>query len=148
MLGFYQLLKLFICIVVSFTTSRVVDNNNDIAIVFITEGCKNVEELGLGTSPRKILNSQISSSSSPGSFDEFARLDHSRGWLDRTSTTASWIQVDFLAPTKVCRIDSLGHGQFNNFVKKFTVSFSSDAKHYQFYTEDGQLKVIFHTMLK
>ena len=93
-------------------------------------------------SPYKILGSQISSATPHhNGVDDFVRLNHPTGWVDSYNQD-TWVQVDFLAPTKVCRIDSLGRGNHNHFVKTFTLSFSNDAVHYQFYEEDGQLKVI------
>ena len=111
-------------------------------VIFINVGCKNPEELGLGSAPYKILGSQISSSSPPPAIDDFARLDQPYGWVDKTNKPGTWIQVDFLTPTRVCRIDSLGRGGNNHFVKTFTVSFSNDALNYENYTEDGNVKVM------
>ena len=108
---------------------------------FSNKGCENEEELGLKNPNNTILDSQISSSIVGYVPNTRVRFDHWVGWY-AIPNPAVWIQVDFLSHTKVCRIDSLGHGETDSRrVRTFTVSFSNDGVNFEFYRENEYLEV-------
>ncbi|XP_028416914.1 EGF-like repeat and discoidin I-like domain-containing protein 3 [Dendronephthya gigantea] len=101
------------------------------------QGCAETEAL---LSSDKFVLGQITGSSinKAANDNPFVRMDMSSAWIANNDDNDPWIKFDFLAPTKVCSIDSKGYD--GSYVETFTVSFSNDDLHYQFYEEDGRRK--------
>ena len=102
-----------------------------------------METKALLSSDKFVVGQLASSSIHTMSFNSpFVRMNEPNCWAANYHDNDPWIEVDFLAPTKVCSIDSLGRENKNQYVKTFTVSFSNDGLNYQFYEEDGHRKVM------
>ena len=107
-------------------------------------GCANGKALGMENAV--IRDSQITASSeySPNHQASNGRLNfkaNSGSWSAKTSDLNQWLQVDFLRPTIITGITTQGRIQHNQFVTKYTVSFSEDENNFQNFNNQGMLKV-------
>ena len=107
--------------------------------------CKNPSALGMENGD--IFDDQITASSkywgnSPASN---GRLNFGLGsgivgaWLPAKTDLNPWLQVDFQRSTIVTGISTQGRYDFNQFVKKYTISFSDDEETFHFYKVDNTL---------
>ncbi|XP_023264465.1 macrophage mannose receptor 1-like [Seriola lalandi dorsalis] len=94
---------------------------------------------GLGVEDGNITNSQLSASSSIGSFTpDKARLNGNSCWMPSGSSTSSWIQVNLGQTRKVTGIVIQGCPQNDRWVTKFKIQHSLDGTTWTDYTADGQ----------
>ena len=106
------------------------------------------EAKALGMENRKIHDDQITASSY---FEEYppsnARLNligidgSNGGWSADVSDLNQWLQVDFQRSTIITAISTQGLQNGEEFVKKYTVSFSDDGNNFHDYNVRGVLKV-------
>ena len=102
--------------------------------------CKNPIYLGLASNV--IADSQFNSSSVGAEPAYQARLNKtSTSWVAATDDLYPWLEVNFLMRTKVQQIFSQGRDHEDKWVKSYSVSYSSDGKTFQYYTEYGRIKV-------
>jgi lactadherin len=97
----------------------------------------------LGMTTGAIQNSQISASSNyPPEWDKgcnqnFARVyqPNGLGWCSKFKSASEWLQVDLGVPAKVTGLMTQGRGDGSEWVTSFLVSFSLDAYHWQYITD-------------
>ena len=65
----------------------------------------------------------------------------SAGWRAHLDDLNPWLEVNFLMRTKVQEILTQGEGGASYWVLKYTVSYSSDGKMFQYYSEYDMIKV-------
>ena len=70
-----------------------------------------------------------------------ARLNADRAWCAKGKDPNPWLQVDFIWTVIVSRIQTQGRQNYNQWVKKFTVSYKQDGNSFQPYKENGVIKV-------
>ena len=109
------------------------------------------------TSPIKVSNSDvipdshmIASSTHPASRYQpaFGRLGGIRGdgWCSKTSSSNSdWLQIYFGNMFTVCRVDTQGDINGNEWVTAFKLSFSSDGNSWTTYKFDNGTVVVRHS---
>ena len=112
--------------------------------------------MNLGLQNYGILDSQISASSVHTILQSaaYARINLQRisggpsgGWRADKSDKKPWIQVDFREQVSVNEIKTQGRNDVNNYVKRYTVSYSNAGSVFQYYKENGEIKVIFKVLL-
>lgn len=112
--------------------------------------------MNLGLQNYGISDSQISASSVHTILlsAAYARLNlqkvpggSSGGWKADGSDQKPWIQVDFREQVSVNEIKTQGRNDVNNYVKRYTVSYSNAGSVFQYYKENGEIKVIFKVLL-
>ena len=69
------------------------------------------------------------------------RLNHRWSWSARTNNHRQWFQVNFVDPMKVKGVATQGRQDANQWVKSYTVSYSSDGMTFYPYKEKGRTKV-------
>ncbi|XP_069566819.1 macrophage mannose receptor 1-like, partial [Brachyistius frenatus] len=93
---------------------------------------------GLGVENGTIANSQLSASSSVGSFTPSrARLNGNSCWMPLGNPTSSWIQVNLGQTRKVTGIVIQGCPQNDHWITKFKMQHSMDGTTWTDYTADG-----------
>ena len=61
------------------------------------------------------------------------------GWSARANNANQWLQVDLVSKfTKVTRVATQGRNVANQWVTKYTLQYSNDGVHFQYYKESGQ----------
>jgi hypothetical protein len=109
-------------------------------IVLLVLDCRKRAYLGLASNV--IADSQFNSSSVGAEPAYQARLNKtSTSWKAATDDLNPWIEIDFLMRTKVREILSQGRDHEDNWVLSYSVSYSSDGKTFQYYTEYDRIKV-------
>ncbi|KAM3599721.1 uncharacterized protein V6R79_010309 [Siganus canaliculatus] len=94
---------------------------------------------GLGVEDGNVTDSQLSASSSSGSFTpNKARLNGASCWMPSGSATSSWIQVNLGEQKKVTGIVLQGCPQSDNWVTKYKLQHSADGSTWTDYTADGE----------
>ncbi len=102
--------------------------------------CKNPTYLGLASN--NIADSQFNSSSEGSEVASSARLNKTTSsWVAASDDLYPWLEVNFLMRTKVREILSQGRQHEDKWVESYAVSYSSDGKTFQDYTEYGKIKV-------
>ena len=100
-------------------------------------------ETALGLENEEIRNWQLTASSAwgPTVSTSQGRLDGPASWSARRNDQNQWFQVDLGRREVVTAIGTQGRGNYNQWVKTYTVSYSSDGKAFQPYAVDGRQKV-------
>lgn len=97
----------------------------------------------LGVADRRIKDAQMTSSSSWSnqySASRGGRLYAQYAWIPR-KTVNQWIQVDLAQDETVTAIATQGRSNANQFVKTYSVSYSTDGKVFKPYEVHGVIKV-------
>lgn len=97
----------------------------------------------LGMSTGAIRDSQISASSNyPPEWDKGCNEKYARvyqpngvGWCAKFKSASEWLQVDLGVPAKVTGLMTQGRGDGAEWVTSYLVSFSIDAYHWQYITD-------------
>lgn len=105
------------------------------------EGCEHNGPLGMITG--SIQDWQITASSTyPSEWDKGCREKYARiyekngnGWCAKHKSASEWLQVDLGVPAKVTGVMTQGRGDGIEWVTKFMVSYSMDAFHWTYVTD-------------
>ncbi len=102
----------------------------------------------------EILDAQITGSSEWASNHgaENARLNlrrpgHSHAWIPR-SVSGAWLQVDFELLATVSEVLTQGRGDYPQWVKSYTLSYSSNGLDFHPYRQNGVIKVVQFNLCK
>ena len=97
----------------------------------------------LGLEDGRIANPLMRASSFQGSTYApwRARLNQYYGWTAARNNPNQWLQVDFLAKTKISRIATQGRQNSHYWVRSYTISSSRKGYTWQKYKENGRTKV-------
>ena len=82
-----------------------------------------------------------SSSRSPSTRPENARLNGPTAWVAGVENKNQYVQVNFLQPTYVTGVTTQGRPTVPSYVTSYFVMFSSDGVNWNTYMENGQKKV-------
>ena len=96
-------------------------------------------EDGRVAGPVMTASSYLSSSYKPMN----GRLNSYTAWAPRRNEKKPWLQVDFLAMTKVTRVDTQGQYNANYWVKKYYVMYAKKKNQFTPYREGKTTKVGF-----
>ena len=106
--------------------------------------CK--EPLRLGMENGEILDAQISASSEYASNHgannarlNIGRPGNSHAWVPRTAS-GSWLQVDFELQATVAEVLTQGRGDYSQWVKSYSLSYSSNGLDFHPYRQNGVVK--------
>ena len=77
----------------------------------------------------------------------YGRLNGYRAWGPRRNERQPWLQVDFLALTKVTRVATQGQYNANYWVKKYYVKYAKKKNKFTTYQEGKTTKVRFFVLL-
>ena len=98
-----------------------------------------------------ILNSHITASSSwRSSYNGAkARLNRNSVWVVRSNNANHWLQVDLRKVKTVTKVATQGRPHsYSQWVTSYTVSYSTDGRHWIAYTDFGRVKVkVFETKI-
>ena len=91
----------------------------------------------------RIQDSQITASSIWGASlsTKQGRLNSASSWSVRRNDQNQWIQVDLGREKVVTVIATQGRANYNQWVKTYSVSYSSNGNTFESYTIDGAVKV-------
>ena len=100
-------------------------------------------EVSLGVEGGRISDSQITSSSSWNSYlsTRQARLNGKASWSARRNDKNQWIQVDLGRQEIVTAIATQGRRNADQWVKSYSVSYSSNGKNFEYYKIKGIVMV-------
>jgi hypothetical protein len=106
--------------------------------------CKNPKALGMERG--KITDAQITASSVFNSLHDAtnARLNfvkHSGSWTSKRNDLKQWLQVDFKYSATITDILTQGRGRLDQWVRSYTVSYSSDGGAFKPYQKSGKDEV-------
>lgn len=69
------------------------------------------------------------------------RLNHRWSWSARQRNTRQWLQINFVEPMRVKGVATQGRQDSNQWVKRYTLSYSVDGIRYHYYKEGRKIKV-------
>ena len=100
-------------------------------------------EDGRVAGPVMTASSYVSTSYGP----MYGRLNGYRAWGPRRNERKPWLQVDFLAMTKVTRVATQGQYNANYWVKKYYIMYAKNKNQFTPYREGKTTKVRFSVFL-
>ena len=91
----------------------------------------------------RIKDSQLTASSiwNAALSTRQARMNGPTSWSVRHNNPNQWIQVDLRQTTVVTAIGTQGRGNYNQWVRTYTVSFSTNGDTFKSYRNNGAVKV-------
>ena len=67
-------------------------------------------------------------------------------WIPSVQNHNQWFQADFGVETRVTRIETQGRQDANQYVKKFTLRYSTDGSYFKQYQPNGYTKVSYYVL--
>ena len=106
-------------------------------------------QIQLGMQNGKLPNSAITASSQLNSYygPENARLHfhpqsgRNGAWIPNKQDHAQWLQVDFGVETVITRVETQGRQDAAQWIKEYTLRYSTDGNYFQQYQVNGYTKV-------
>jgi hypothetical protein len=110
--------------------------------IILVGRCKS-GEAAFGIQNGRIRDSHITASSiwSASLSTTQGRLNSASSWSARRNDQNQWIQVDLGREKVVTVIATQGRANYNQWVKTYSVSYSSNGNTFESYTIDGAVKV-------
>ena len=105
--------------------------------------------LPLGLEDKRITDGHLSASTYYNAHLSpwHGRLNHRWSWSVRTRNHNQWFQVSFVGVAKVTGIATQGRQDANQWVRRYTVSYSPDSTNFRYYREGRGTKVRVMAML-
>ena len=105
--------------------------------------------MSLGMQNGQLPNSAITASSQLNSYygPENARLHfhpqsgRNGAWIPKAQDHNQWLQVDFGNDTTVTRVETQGRQDTKQWVKEYTLRYSTNGHYFKHYQPDGYTKV-------